>query len=175
MRHITEKICCRCGITFLGGPSATYCLDCRAEREKERQAEYRRRKRLGLSRQTGDPQTCIDCGKQYGYYTGASARCPECVKTHGKMVDLQKSKKWNMEHKKEYSQAKADYYQRRKEKMQKMSTQPTGEKYITQRKDNGKYRVQIYGQTVKRLGQYDNLSDAIKARDTFLMSQNPPE
>lgn len=158
-----------CGIVFLGGPSALYCPTCRVDRGKERDAEHRRRKRLGLAKKVGDPLTCIGCGAVYSYYTGCSTdRCHDCCVIYGKEIDKINSKKWNKENKEKYQQAKEEYNDRKKERMNKIEPQPTGEKYITKRKDSGRYRVQI-GRAYNK--HFDNLQDAIKARDAFLQSK----
>lgn len=157
MRHFAERICQNCGSVFQGGPRAWYCPTCRIERAKEANREHKKRKKLGTSRKVGDLQICIDCGCKYAYYIGASERCPECAKKHGKIIDNQKSKEWNACNKNEYLKAKREYGKRKHENTRNVKT---GEKYIYS--DSGKYRVIVKGVHV---GYFSDLEKAIIARD----------
>lgn len=162
MRHIVDRVCRSCGVTFPGGPRAWYCLTCRAERKKATKREHERRKRLGISRKVGDLQTCVDCGKQYAFYIGASERCPECAGKHGKIIDLQKSKEWNANNKSEYLKAKREHERRKRGKTEPAESR---EKYIFFDRGTGKYRVIVKR---KHVGYYSDLESAITARDAKL-------
>lgn len=162
MRHMTDKRCDMCGLTFSGGPRASYCPTCREERRKQAAAEHRRRKRLGISRKVGDIQTCIDYGKKYEYYIGASERCTKCAEVHGKIIDRQNSQKWKSQNKAAYLKAKKDYSDRQK---QKNGPVKTGEQCITFERETGRYRVRIKD---KHVGRFNTLEDAIKCRDLYL-------
>lgn len=159
MRHITDKTCKSCGVTFPGGPRAWYCPTCRMERAKAANREHKKRKRLGVSRKVGDLQICVDCRKQYAYYIGASERCRECAKKYGKIIDLQKSKDWNANNKSEYLKAKRDFENR---KRQETAPVKTGEKYIYFDRGKNRYRVIING---IHIGYYPDPESAIIARD----------
>lgn len=157
MRHITDKVCKNCGITFSGGPRAWYCPDCRQERAKKANRDHKMRKRLGISRKVGDWQTCIDCGRKYAYYIGASERCPECSKKYGQMIDREKSKEWNKANREKYLKTKREHEKR---KRTSAGSVKTGEKYIYF--DRGKYRVIVKGVHV---GYFSDLEKAIIARN----------
>lgn len=162
MKHIADRICKSCGVTFQGGPRAWYCLTCRAERRKMYDREHKRRKKLGLSRKVGELQTCIDCGNQYAFYVGASERCPECAEKRGKMIDRQKSKEWNLENKSRYLGAKKEFELR---KYQNSEAIKTGQKYVTFDRRKGRYRVVVKGVHV---GYFGDLESAVAARDAAL-------
>lgn len=40
-KNMLPRICQGCGKTFLGGPRAWYCEDCREERKKKQLKEFR--------------------------------------------------------------------------------------------------------------------------------------
>lgn len=166
MRHITEKNCKNCGIAFMGGPTAQYCPICREERKRKTDREYKDRKRRGLSRKVGEIQTCIDCGCKYAFYIGASERCRECAEKRGKIIDRQKSKEWNRNNKSEYLAAKRKYEKTLRENSE---TIKTGHKYVTYDRGKRKYRVVVKG---KHVGYFNDLSDAIRAKEDVLKTQN---
>ncbi|MCR5370358.1 MAG: hypothetical protein K6E83_06575 [Clostridium sp.] len=65
---VQEMRCEACGKTFIGGPRAKYCPDCKLIMNRKRQAEWRSRK-LEL--------TCLDCGETFiGQYQ--AKYCPDC-------------------------------------------------------------------------------------------------
>lgn len=161
MKNMLPRKCKECGITFMGGPRAWYCPECRAERRKKADAEFKARKRLGKTRQIGEEYVCIDCGAKYILRNGLQERCPECAKKHLKEIDNQQSKKWKKENKDKYLEAKRNFDKRRRQEDGKN----TGEKYISYDKANKKYRLVIKG---KHIGYYNKLDDAVKTRDILL-------
>ncbi len=70
------RICSTCGKTFLGGPRARYCPDCRLERRRE---QDRRQKAQGSTRKLGSIQVCERCGAEYTMTNGRQRYCPDCA------------------------------------------------------------------------------------------------
>lgn len=75
--RITPKTC-TCGVAFLGGPTAKYCLYCRAERIRQHDRERHQRKLAGRIRHIGSTDTCQICGQQYTVNAGPQKYCPAC-------------------------------------------------------------------------------------------------
>lgn len=74
---VTKSRTCRtCGGTFLGGPRAWYCPNCRIERQRE---TNRRHKATGSDRKLGSIQTCERCGQPYTLTSGRQRYCPDCA------------------------------------------------------------------------------------------------
>lgn len=161
MNNILPRECKECGITFMGGPRAWYCPECRDIRRKKTDAEHKMRKRSGNSRIIGETYICIDCGAKYTLRSGLQIRCPECAKKHLKEIDNQQSREWNKENKEKYKKAKRDFDKRRRKEEGKR----TGEKYIRFDKASRRYRLVIKN---KHIGYYDNLEEAIKIRNKLL-------
>lgn len=70
------RTCSTCGKTFLGGPRARYCPDCRLERRRE---QDRRQKAQGSTRKLGSIQVCERCGAEYTLTNGRQRYCPDCA------------------------------------------------------------------------------------------------
>lgn len=66
-----EHVCKDCGKTFMGGPSARYCPDCRIAREHQKRQARKDKKPIAVER------VCQDCNK---IFMGSlqAAYCPEC-------------------------------------------------------------------------------------------------
>ena len=77
--------CTVCGARFIGGPSAKYCPDCRVEKRKERDREF---KRNGPVRPLGSACICERCGNEYVLTGGQQKYCPTCS------ADAIKEKRW---------------------------------------------------------------------------------
>lgn len=159
--NMLPRICRQCGKSFLGGPRAWYCPQCREERARKANAEHKQRKKAGNSRIIGEKYRCIDCGAEYILSCGLQVRCPECAQKHLKEIDNQQSQEWKEANREKYLEAKRSFDKRRRAEVGK----PTGEKYITFDKANRKYRLVIKG---KHIGYYDDIQEAIKVRDSLL-------
>lgn len=72
---LKPRVCRQCGATFLGGPRAWYCPDCRAERRAEAD---RRAKANGPQRPIGSIDKCEACGGEYIVTSGNQKYCPSC-------------------------------------------------------------------------------------------------
>ena len=101
---LRTRTCHTCGANFIGGPRASYCPTCRAEREKVRKQKYRS---TGFSRHLGDIDNCVICGGEYVIQSGLQKYCPKCAPDAVREIDRAQSKSWNAEH---------DYYIKRREK-----------------------------------------------------------
>ena len=76
--RITPKSCSTCGIGFLGGSTATYCPDCRAERIRENERKRHQRKLSGHIRHIGSTDLCTLCGSSYEVKGGCQKYCDSC-------------------------------------------------------------------------------------------------
>lgn len=81
---VAQKTCRQCGKAFQGGPRAGYCPECRIDRRRKRDNEYKRR---GSARKLGSVDTCIVCGNQYTVNSGRQMYCPECKTEAVKAID----------------------------------------------------------------------------------------
>lgn len=84
---LQERTCRECQVIFRGGPRAYYCPDCRISRAKIASAEYKRRKRKGLTRTIGSTDVCERCRKPYTVEGGQQRFCPECQPIHAAEYD----------------------------------------------------------------------------------------
>lgn len=87
MKNIYPRTCVECGRSFMGGPRAWYCPDCRAIRGKKTNAAYRARKREGKAREIGSADICKNCGKKYIVVGSLQKYCPECAPEMIKALD----------------------------------------------------------------------------------------
>lgn len=76
--RLKSKTCVTCGAVFTGGPTATYCPDCRAERIRQRDRERHQRKLAGKIRPLGSTDLCAICDKPYIVNAGPQKHCPAC-------------------------------------------------------------------------------------------------
>lgn len=81
---VRTRVCRQCGREFKGGPRAWYCPECRAARQKEAAARYRKN---GAERHLGTISQCTICGKEYIVESGLQRYCTECAAKHLKQVD----------------------------------------------------------------------------------------
>lgn len=77
---LRERVCSRCGASFLGYPRSKYCSSCQKEAQKEIQRKSRERKKTGKTRSIGSVDICQDCGCQYVVASGLQKYCPDCAK-----------------------------------------------------------------------------------------------
>ena len=78
---LAPRTCIVCGATFIGGPSAKCCPDCRIERRRENDRRHKARKRAGKSIILGQTVgRCEKCGKEFVYTAGIQKYCPDCSK-----------------------------------------------------------------------------------------------
>lgn len=73
---VRDRTCRECGKTFPGGPRAWYCPDCRAERRKEYEREWRKKT---PARKIGSTDICQRCGKPYTVEAGRQKYCKDCA------------------------------------------------------------------------------------------------
>ncbi len=96
---LKQRTCRACGRSFLGGPRAWYCPQCRMERRKKQSAAYKARKRTGDVRELGSTDSCAICGAPYTV-TGPNQRyCPACAPDAVKAVDSAQGMAYYVEHK----------------------------------------------------------------------------
>lgn len=76
---LLSRRCIECGRTFLGGPRAWYCPECRKERQAAQQQAYQARKRRGEHRPLGSEDICTVCGKPYKVTNPNQRYCPRCA------------------------------------------------------------------------------------------------
>lgn len=92
---MAPRVCRQCGKTFLGGPRAWYCPDCRAERNKKAVREYRQRKKAGHSIVLGKTiGHCARCGKEFVYAAARQKYCKECAEEASAEVDRIQGRGW---------------------------------------------------------------------------------
>lgn len=102
---VRARICRECGASFLGGPRAWYCPECRAEREKAQKKAYKN----CPVRPLGSIDICHRCGKEYTVKSGRQVYCPDCAENAVK-------EKVNA-HKRQYMQANKEKFATHKEEM----------------------------------------------------------
>lgn len=76
--RLKPKTCDTCQIGFLGGSTAKYCPDCRAERIRQHDRERHQRKLAGQLRHIGSIDLCQICGDEYTVNAGPQKYCPVC-------------------------------------------------------------------------------------------------
>lgn len=92
---LAPRTCIVCGATFLGGPSAKYCPDCRAARRRETDRQYKARKRAGKSIILGQTVgRCEKCGNEFIYSSGAQKYCRGCSKEAIREKDREHGRGW---------------------------------------------------------------------------------
>ena len=88
------RTCRGCGCSFLGGPRAWYCSECREERRREHERKYKERRRAGKVFPLGSVIKCELCGKEIVKNSGLQRFCDECAAKHLKEIDNQQSLDW---------------------------------------------------------------------------------
>ena len=116
---LAMRTCRQCGISFMGGPRAWYCPDCRYERQKESTRLSRRRKRLGLTRDLGSTDYCVVCAKPYVVESSNQKYCAKCAPEAIRAIDRQQSLEWSREKLKDKDYVVARNEKRRAKVMKK--------------------------------------------------------
>lgn len=98
---LRERVCRTCGSTFLGGPRAWYCPNCRAERARVANREAKARARAGKTRRLGSTDICQICGKEYTVEGGLQRYCPECAPAAIQTIARTQSREWMTDHREE--------------------------------------------------------------------------
>lgn len=93
--NIQSRICRTCGTSFLGGPRAFYCQECRQERKKQQSKRYKERIKYGSVTTLGTIIQCEFCGCNIIKCGGLQRFCHQCAKKHLKIIDNQQSLDWN--------------------------------------------------------------------------------
>lgn len=106
-----ERTCRQCGRSFLGGPRAWHCPECREARKLESYKKYAKKGRKA-DRPLGSIDKCVICGKEYVVNSARQKYCPDCAYDAVREVDRPMSKVWNAEH-------KDTYYPKKNEKRRK--------------------------------------------------------
>lgn len=73
---VQPRVCRQCGCSFMGGPRAWYCPDCRKKRKRESDARHYR---LGSARPLGSKDFCTVCGKEYFVESARQMYCKDCA------------------------------------------------------------------------------------------------
>lgn len=105
-KNMLPRICWECGRSFLGGPRAWYCSECRVDRRKIHDKEFKERKRAGNVIPVGSIIKCEICGKEIIKKGGLQKYCEECAAKHLKEVDNQQSLAWKKENPEKIKEAK---------------------------------------------------------------------
>lgn len=106
---LAPRICTICGKHFLGGPSARFCPECRAEKKKEYSREYKIRKRAGKSIILGVTKgKCVRCGKEFIYHSGMQKYCEDCAEEAMREVDRKTGRGWLNQAAEKYGQQYLD-------------------------------------------------------------------
>ena len=127
---VKERTCRECGATFLGGPRAWYCPNCRVQRRLEAEQRYRAKGRKA-DRPLGSTDHCIRCGAEYIVNAARQKYCPDCAYDGIREADRPMSRAWNQAHKEEYYPARNA--KRRKERAE--NPEPIREKERQQRRN----------------------------------------
>lgn len=107
--NMKARICNTCGISFLGGPRAFYCPECRRERKKEQSKTYKERKKQNYIIPLGSVIQCESCGCDIIKCSGLQRFCKQCAKKHLKIIDNQQSLTWNKNNKVKVKKSKKLY------------------------------------------------------------------
>ena len=161
-KNIFDRQCRECGNTFKGGPRAWYCPNCREDRMRAQNRDYKERKKAGYVVPLGSVIKCKLCGADTVKNSGLQDYCDVCAKKHLKYVDNKQPQDWKRNNKDKYLKEKRDFDKRRRAEQE---DKPTGQKYIYYDKVHKKFRVVVKG---KHVGYFADLDDAIAARDDKL-------
>lgn len=107
--NIQTRICKTCGTSFLGGPRAFYCPECRQKRIKEQANRYKERIKHGSVTPLGSIIQCESCGCDIIKCGGLQRFCPKCAKKHLKIIDNKQSANWNKKNKEKVKKSKKIY------------------------------------------------------------------
>ena len=103
---MSPRTCRQCGAVFQGGPRAWYCPECREERRRARDREY---KRVGKpARPLGSADLCARCGQEYIVKNGRQMYCPECAEIAVREKERTRKKEYWAERQGQYADYKRD-------------------------------------------------------------------
>ena len=85
------RLCCECGILFMGGARSLRCLPCRYQRQLETNRQYKERVRNNEHRPVGSTAACSVCGQEYVVTGGLQKYCPDCAPSEIKAVCTRQS------------------------------------------------------------------------------------
>lgn len=111
-KNMRSRICKTCNCTFLGGPRAWYCPDCRAERARESGRKSHERARQGKSRKIGSIDICQNCRGKYVVMGSLQKYCKACSPEVIGEIDRIQGNEW-------YKKNKQDINPKRNEKRRK--------------------------------------------------------
>lgn len=112
-KNMLPRVCRECGVTFLGGPRAWYCPECREERRKKASKEYKERKRSGRAIPLGSAIKCEICGKEVIKRGGLQRYCEDCAKIHLKEIDNAQSLEWKQNNLEKVKESKRNMSKKR--------------------------------------------------------------
>lgn len=146
---ILTRICKECGRPFPGGPRAWYCPDCRQERKRKHDKEFKERKRSGKVIPNGSIIKCEICGKEIVKNGGLQRFCDECSAKHLKEIDNKQSLKWKNENPEKIKESKRKISKKRhkneksiKSGVKGVSWDKGSQKWVANINYNGKqYRI----------------------------------
>lgn len=164
-KNMLPRTCRSCGCTFIGGPRAWYCPECRAERAKVASKRCKEKMKTPNYIPLGSTIKCEICGKNIIKTGGGTRFCYECGAKHLKEIDNKQSLEWKYNNKDKIKEGKRKLSKKRRAEEGKIS----GIKYIIWDKEKRKWRVvPIINKKQVHLGYFDELSDAKTALDDFL-------
>lgn len=163
---IMTRTCRACGATFLGGPRAWYCPECRADRAKASSRESKARAKAGTARKIGSTDICQICGQKYIVNGSLQKYCPDCAKDAVQQIDREQSRAWANAHRESLLDRKKRLVQTRKICVVCGSQFYTGTATVTCSQNCAKI-LKSYNQAVadhKRRGSPAPTMDAVKER-----------
>lgn len=108
---LAPRTCRTCGRTFMGGPRAWYCPDCRAERRRKQDKINKQRKAEGKSIVIGQTVGhCEVCGAEFVYGSARQKYCSSCAPAAYAEVDRQQGRGWLQRAVERHGQRYADEY-----------------------------------------------------------------
>lgn len=126
MNTILPRICKECGRSFPGGPRAWYCPDCRQDRKRKHDKEFKERKRSGKVISNGSIIKCEICGKEIVKNGGLQRFCDECAANHLKKIDNEQSLRWKKENPEKIKESKRKISKQRWENGESLKSEVKG-------------------------------------------------
>lgn len=167
-KNLLPRICKACGVSFIGGPRAWYCPQCREERKREASKRFKRRKGTNEYIPIGSIIQCEICGKDIIKNSSRQRYCKECAKAHLKEVDNKQSLDWKCKHPEKIKEGKRRLSKQRHQSEGRRS----GIKYISWDKGSLKWRVTLYLEGKQyHIGRFWDLSDAEKELNKFMSNR----